>query len=353
MSTRTCALGLNFISSAPLDASASERWFSDALALVRAAEEMGWSHVKTVEHYLYDWGGACPNPCVFLAAAAAITTRIRLVTGAVLPAFRHPVQLASELAMLDQLSGGRLDAGFARGFLPGEFALFHVPMAESRLRFEEGLGLVKRLWTEEHVSVDSALHQFSDVTIRPRVLQRPHPPVFVAAVSTPESFVRAGSEGHHIMVVPTRSLEQLSERVALFRAARTAAGYDPASARVQISSMAVVGGDLAEALARAEAPHSQYQQLLATAVSDSSAIDAVEYPGYAAMLSSIESSTPAMSLESGGLLAGGTSDLIEQMRRIRAALGAVEFSVQVNFGGIALHDARATMSRLTEAAHTI
>ena len=94
-----------------------------------------------MEHYLYDWGGACPNPCVFLAAAAAITTRIRLTTGAVLPAFRHPVQLASELAMLDQLSGGRLDVGFARGFLPGEFELFGVPMGESRQRFEAGLAV--------------------------------------------------------------------------------------------------------------------------------------------------------------------------------------------------------------------
>ncbi len=353
MKTQNCTLGLNFISSTPLDSVASERWFSDALTLVRDAEEMGWSHVKAVEHYLYDWGGACPNPCVFLAAAAAITTRIRLATGAVLPAFRHPVQLASELAMLDQLSGGRLDVGFARGFLPGEFALFQVPMAESRPRFEEGLGLVKRLWTEENVSVESALHQFSDVTIRPPVLQRPHPPVFVAAVSTPESFVRAGSEGHHIMVVPTRSLEQLAERVELFREARAAAGYDSASARVQVSAMAVVGADLAEALARAEAPHRRYQQLLASAVSDASAIDSVAYPGYAAMLSSIESSTAAMSLESGSLLAGGTSDLIEQMRRIHAALGPVEFSVQVNFGGIELPEARAAMSRLTEASRAL
>jgi len=342
-------LGLNFISSVPLDHTTSKQWFSDALVLVRVAEEVGWSHVKTVEHYLYDWGGACPNPCILLAAAAAITTRIRLTTGAVLPAFRHPVQLASELAMLDQLSGGRLDVGFARGFLPGEFALFGVPMRESRKRFEAGVALVKQLWTEENVSVDNLLHHFSEVTIRPGVFQRPHPPIFVAAVSTPESFVRAGAEGHHVMVVPTRSLEQLAERVSLYRTARSEAGHDPTSARVQVSSMAVAGRDLAEALALAEAPHRRYQRLLASAVSDASAIDESAYPGYAAMLSSIESSTPEMALESGALLAGGTSDLAKQMRRIRSALGDVEFSVQVNFGGVPLPAALNVMNRLTEA----
>ena len=342
-------LGLNFISSIPLNETTSRQWYSDALALVRRAEEAGWSHVKTVEHYLYDWGGACPNPCVFLAAAAAITTRIRVTTGAVLPAFRDPVQLASELAMLDQLSGGRLDVGFARGFLPGEFALFGVPMRESRQRFEAGLGLVKRLWTEENVSTESTLHQLSGVTIRPSVLQRPHPPIFVAAVSTPESFVRAGTAGHHIMVVPTRSLEQLAEHVSLYRAARAEAGHDPASARVQISSMAVAGRDLAEALTLAATPHRRYQKLLASAVSDVSAIDESAYPGYKAMLTSIESSTPEMALESGALLAGGTADLAEQMRRIRAALGEVEFSVQVNFGGITLSAAQRAMDHLTQA----
>ncbi len=346
-------LGLNFVSSIALGDANSGQWFSDALALVRVAEEAGWSHVKTVEHYLYDWGGACPNPCVFLAAAAAITTRIRLTTGAVLPAFRHPVQLASELAMLDQLSGGRLDVGFARGFLPGEFELFGVPMGESRQRFEAGLALVKRLWTEESVSVDTELHRFSGVTIRPGVAQLPHPPVFVAAVSTPESFVRAGAEGHHIMVVPTRSLEQLSERVALYRTSRAEAGHDPASARVQISCMAVAGRSLVEALAQAAEPHRRYQRLLARAVSDASAIDESAYPGYAAMLSSIEGSTPQEALESGAMLAGDTADLTAQMQRICSALGAVEFSVQVNFGGISLSSAGNAMKCLTEAVQKI
>ena len=92
---------------------------------------------------------------------------MRLVTGAVLPVFNHPLKLAAELAMLDCLSNGRLDAGFARAFLPEEFDAFQVPMDESRVRFEEGIRAVKRLWTEPEVRFDGRFHQFGPVPLFP------------------------------------------------------------------------------------------------------------------------------------------------------------------------------------------
>ena len=302
-------LGLNFISSVPLDHSTSRQWFSDAMVLVHQADAAGWSHVKTVEHYLYDWGGASPNPCIFLAAAAAGTRNLRVATGAVLPAFSHPVRLASELAMLDQLSNGRLDAGFARGFLPGEFDLFGVDMSESRGRFDEGVSLVKRLWTEPTVQHEGRYHTLHAAVARPFVVQRPHPPVFVAAVSTLESFERAGSEGHHLMVVPTGALDKLAHRVDTYRQARQAAGHDPDTARVQVSVQAVSGDSLDQALTVAEPAYAQYQELLAQAVADASAIDPEAYPGYARMLGAIRASTPNAALESGSLVAGTIPDL--------------------------------------------
>src|ERR1700687_4912999 len=93
----------------------------------------------TFEHYFHYYGGYSPNPIVFLSAASQRTTRARLVTGAVLPAFNHPLKLAGEVGMLDAISGGRLEVGFARAFLPHEFARFGVSVHESRERFEEGI----------------------------------------------------------------------------------------------------------------------------------------------------------------------------------------------------------------------
>src|SRR5207244_5834645 len=97
---------------------------------------LGFHSIKTVEHQFFDYGGRGPSPTVFLAAIAARTRRIRPITGAVIPAFNHPVKSAGELALLDNLSRGRLDAGFGRAFIPKEFEVFGVSMDESRARFE-------------------------------------------------------------------------------------------------------------------------------------------------------------------------------------------------------------------------
>ncbi|MBV9562262.1 MAG: LLM class flavin-dependent oxidoreductase, partial [Bradyrhizobium sp.] len=109
----------------PAEKSAQAYW-ADALALVAHCDELGYSHVRTVEHYFNAYGGYSPNPIVFLAAAAMRSAKARLVTGAVLPVFNNPLKLAGEIGMLDAISGGRLDVGFARAFLPHEFARFGV-----------------------------------------------------------------------------------------------------------------------------------------------------------------------------------------------------------------------------------
>ncbi len=123
-------------------------YFQEALDLCGLADSLDYATVKIVEHYFRAYGGYSPSPLIFLAAAAQRTRDIRLVTGAAIPALHHPLKLAAELAMVDCISGGRLEAGFARAFLPHEFEAFEVDMEESRPRFEEGIAIVKRLWTE-------------------------------------------------------------------------------------------------------------------------------------------------------------------------------------------------------------
>src|SRR5213075_1647705 len=116
----------------------AEAYFREALDLAEEADRLGYSHVRIVEHYFHHYGGYSPNPIVFLAAAAQRTRTARLITGAVLPVFNHPLKLAGEIGMLDAISGGRLEVGFARAFLPHEFRRFGRDMDESRARFDEG-----------------------------------------------------------------------------------------------------------------------------------------------------------------------------------------------------------------------
>jgi alkanesulfonate monooxygenase SsuD/methylene tetrahydromethanopterin reductase-like flavin-dependent oxidoreductase (luciferase family) len=136
--------GLNFFPSFRQSDLTTAAYFDQVLRMCERADELGYHSVKAVEHYFHDYGGQTPNPIVLLSAIAARTRRLRPITGAVIPAFNHPVKLAGELAMLDNISGGRLDVGFGRAFIPKEFGTFGVRMEESRARFEEGVEVIKR-----------------------------------------------------------------------------------------------------------------------------------------------------------------------------------------------------------------
>ena len=171
--------GLNFFPSFRLQDMSTADYYTLALRLSERADELGYTSIKTVEHYFHDYGGHSPNPIVLLSAIAARTRRIRLITGAVIPAFNNPIKLAGELAMLDNISHGRLDAGFGRAFIPKEFNVFGVSMEESRARFEEGIDIISRLWTEERVSYNGTFHKFHHVRLMPRPVQKPHPPIYI------------------------------------------------------------------------------------------------------------------------------------------------------------------------------
>src|SRR4051812_21914373 len=210
--------GINFFSSVRQEQKSAVQYFDEALQLSALADELGYSHVRTVEHYFRPYGGLTPSPIVFLSAAAARTKRIRLVTGAVIPIFNHPIKLAGELAMLDNISGGRLTVGFARAFLPEEFEAFERSMDESRARFEGGLEAVRRLWTETDVVFEDAFYRFGPITSSPRPVQHPHPPIMVAAIGTPTSFEWAGRQGYGLMVVPYLSkFDDLREKIESYR----------------------------------------------------------------------------------------------------------------------------------------
>ena len=116
--------GIDYFPDAHPDRVSGQQYFADVLDLAEIADDLGYDSVKIVEHYFTSYGGYSPDPCLFLAAASQRARRLRLVTGAVLPVFNHPLKLAGQLTMLDAISGGRLDAGVARAFLPYEFDAF-------------------------------------------------------------------------------------------------------------------------------------------------------------------------------------------------------------------------------------
>jgi hypothetical protein len=175
-------------------------YYDDALELSVSAEQLGYRYVKMTEHYLRGYGGYCPAPLTFLAAVAARTSRIRLMTGGCLPVFHNPLQLASETAMVDAISHGRLEVGMARAYLPYEFEALGVAMDGSRERFNASVDAIVALWTSEAVTLSTPYFEFTGVTSLPRPVQQPHPPVLIAAVRSRESFERIGQLGYGLLV---------------------------------------------------------------------------------------------------------------------------------------------------------
>src|SRR5260221_10037268 len=224
--------GINFFPSFRPEDSTTADYYDQCLRIAARADELGYSSIKTVGPSFSDYGGHSPNPCVFLSAVAARPSRLRTITGAVIPAFHHPAHRGGDLAMLDNMDRGPLDAGFGRAFLPKEFEVYGVPMSESRERFEEAIGMIRRLWTEERVTAKGKYWHIEDVRLMPRVVQKPHPPVWIAAISTEESFVYAAKNGFNLMIVPYAGKPaQLQEFVKMYR--RLFRGMQP-SAQEQI-----------------------------------------------------------------------------------------------------------------------
>ncbi|MGH7278815.1 MAG: LLM class flavin-dependent oxidoreductase [Candidatus Rokuibacteriota bacterium] len=147
------------------------------LEQIEWTEELGFDEAWLTEHHFIDYGLAV-DPATLAAAAAARTRRIRIGLAAFILPFHHPLRLAEQTALIDIISGGRLDVGVGRGNRPAEFAGYRVPQEESRERFDEAIEIVTRAWTEERVSHAGRFFTIPDVRVIPKPLQRPHPPLF-------------------------------------------------------------------------------------------------------------------------------------------------------------------------------
>jgi alkanesulfonate monooxygenase SsuD/methylene tetrahydromethanopterin reductase-like flavin-dependent oxidoreductase (luciferase family) len=306
-------------------------YFRDALTLAEEADRLGFAHIRIVEHYFLSYGGYSPNPIVFLAAAAQRTRRARLVTGAVLPVFNHPLKLAGEIGMLDAISGGRLDVGFARAFLPHEFRRFGRSPDESVARFREGLEQVELLLTQEHVTHRGQFHTILETTSLPRPTQKPRPKFYVAAQSTRDSFVFAGRMGHSVMAIPLTGAA-MRPLLAAYREAWREAGH-PGEGEVMLAFHMFCGEDGVQARAQATPLLDAYLHSLVAAAGDwLDGTTSKDYPGYDRMIAGLRQATAADQIANGAAWIGSPAEIAAQIARTREEFGPYEHaSLQVNF----------------------
>jgi len=342
-------IGIQFFPDIGPDIQSGQDYWNEALRLVDLCDPLGYSHVRTVEHYFGAYGGYSPNPIVFLAAASQRTQKARLITGAVLPIFNHPLKLAGEIGMLDAISNGRLEVGFARAFLPHEFARFGVSPDESRARFAEGLEMVRRLLEEEDVTMEGKFHRFRGVTSLPRPTQKPRPPFWVAALASPDSFVNAGKAGHAVMAIPMAG-GRMAELIGLYRDAWRSAGH-AGQGRVMLAFHMFCAATREDAVATAREPLNRYLKTLVAAASDWTAggLTSADYPGYDKIIEGLSRETFETQTEKGAAWVGTPDEICDVIADYQTLVGGFEIaSLQVNFNTVPIDEAERSMRLFAE-----
>ena len=334
--------GLQFFPSVGPDLKSAEDYWSDALELTRLGEDLGFTSVRTVEHYFHPYGGYSPSPLVFLSAAAMVTKKMRLITGAVLPVFNNPLKIAGEIGMVDAISRGRLEVGFARAFLPHEFGRFGVSMDESRGRFTEGMEQVRLLLEQENVCHAGKYHSFNDITSYPRPTQKPRPPFWVASISTPESFEMCGREGHYMMAIPLAS-DATAKLVKIYRDAWTAAGH-PGRGKVMLAFNMFCAPSRQDAERIAKHDHEHYLKAIADGAKEwGTGAFSHDYPNYQKMYAALSSENYETTVAKRTAWIGTPDDIRAAAAQYYRECEFDSASLQVNFGNLPLKDAQASM----------
>lgn len=189
---------------------------------VRLADALGFGGFSMGEHYNIP-GLQRLHQVPLLARLAAEAPHMAVGTAVSLVGLRHPVTLASELASLDVINGGRSFFGFGLGYRQQELDAFDLDKPERLHRFVEGLEIIRRLWTEDNVSYDGEAYRLNDVTVDPKPMQKPRPPIWVAA-NADHAVERAARISDGWLIGPHSAIDELRQQVALCRQAWSAAG---------------------------------------------------------------------------------------------------------------------------------
>ncbi|MBI2202552.1 MAG: LLM class flavin-dependent oxidoreductase [Candidatus Rokubacteria bacterium] len=190
--------------------------------MTRLARDRGWDAVASGQHYLSE-GMSQLQLIPFLARLAAEAGAMTGIVGVLLAGLHHPVEVAECIASLDVIWGGNLVFGVGLGYRDVEFDAFNVPRGQRVRRFEQCLEIVKRLWTEEAVTVENDVCRLSKVTLTCRPVQRPHPPIWVAANSD-NAVRRAARIGDTWFINPHATTEAIKRQMPLYREELARAG---------------------------------------------------------------------------------------------------------------------------------
>ena len=243
------------------DQSPAQR-YADTIAQSQLADELGFHSVWLAELHFNPEFSIMSAPLLVASAIAQTTKRIKVGTAVNLMPLHNPVRLAEEAATLDVISGGRAIFGIGRGSNPRQFAGYGVDIAEGRERFLEALDFVLKAWGCDELSYEGEYFQAQELRIRPKPLQDPHPPVYIAS-NSPDTFGIVAMLGHNILVAPlVVSVQGALDGLAVYRETLAEHGHDPDKVNVNVNVPVYVTKDGSKAKGMPQASIDSYLGLI-------------------------------------------------------------------------------------------
>jgi natural product biosynthesis luciferase-like monooxygenase protein len=298
-----------------------------------SSEDLGFDALWANEHHFHAYGGHVASPPIFLAALAQRTQRVRLGTSIIVLPLHNPIEIAEQMAMVDLMSGGRVDFGVGRGFVLHDHETFGIKMDDAQARTNEGVEVILKAWTGQPFSHHGQHFNYENLTVWPRPEQDP-PPVWMACSNNPESFARTAKQGYKLLTVAyLKPLPKLGELTTIYRDNWTASGRRPADCEIGTHYQVVLDESGARARQRAEEALRRYAGLLRESLSQASDV-------HAALAHSNQEGIDIDKLVDEGRLAAGTPDeIVGMLERAQDELGVTIVDCSFMFGGITYEEA--------------
>ncbi len=209
----------------------------------RYFDEHGFDSVWTPERHFHAFGGPFPNPSVTGAALAAVTKNLAIRSGSCVSPLHHPIRIAEEWAVVDNLSDGRVGLAFAAGWQPNDFVIRPDAYPNQKAVMIEQIDVVRRLWRGEAVEFENPLGESVALTTLPRPVQ-PELPFWITTAGNPDTYRLAGRMGANVLThLLGQTLEEVAGKIAAYREARADAGLDPDGGTVTLMLHTFVGDD--------------------------------------------------------------------------------------------------------------
>ncbi|MEL0112034.1 MAG: LLM class flavin-dependent oxidoreductase [Rickettsiales bacterium] len=319
------------------------------------AEALGFDTIWIAEH-LFSSYGVVTSTQVLAAAIAKATKKIKIGMAVVVMPFNHPLRTASDFALVDILSEGRLLFGAGRAYQPHEFVSLGIPMEDSREMYEEAMEIMLKAWGDKPITHDGKFWSIPQPTeVLPKPVQKPHPPLYQACIS-PESFTTAAQKGFGLQLASPFTyrtyreewINRLEESVHAYEAECVKHGHDPKAAERMMLLPFFVHESAEEAhrIAR-ERIEWFYAKVTSNQKSVGGQPDVIK--GYELTMQESRKTLEGGYLnfdklyEHGAAIADDPATCAEKLNDLRERLGITEFVLWTNIGGMPAADSMAAM----------